>query len=149
MPRDFDLERYLLIGTPQPLNSAQVRRPVPKKKVLPFGARGRKRTIMFIGLKPNLDGHKTVPPPETLARTSLIPETSALTPPVSPIRPAKCTYRRATSTPFANRPAHRPRAFSTPYPREPVDSTADDTSANIDFDDASFGRLHYDTSDTE
>lgn len=156
--RDLGLERFLLLGS---IRNAQVRRPhpIPKKiKTVPIGARGRKRgtLLLSIGLTPNLDGRPVLQQPPANIQAPVRQIQAPSTANVATQRvPAKRTYGRVTSTPFANRPAvvYRPRFLSFPLPDESDESTvqyitAEDTSLNIDPDE-SFGRLQYDKSDSE
>lgn len=156
----MEFERHLLREREVPEAVSRAYHPVHQKpallknpKKVPIGARGRKsKTILFIGITPNPDGQQNRNAP-----VSPDPQQAPLNLPVSPVRPpAKRTYARATSTPFATvgTSNHRPRGLSFPLPDElnesvvPQSSNANDTLLDIDFD-AAFGYLHYDSSDSE
>lgn len=166
--RSLAFERHLLAG-PQvtPKGTNQVRPSIaPVRKNIPIGARGRKRnTVMFIGITPNIDGRQlTTPPvrqqtsgplvrqqtPGPLVRQPVLVGRQTANQPISPIRqPAKRTYGRATSTPFASVSAnHRPRLLSFPAPDKTLlIDNANDESLRIEQFDDTFGHLHYDSSE--
>lgn len=160
MERSLALERHLLAGPQSTPNSTnQDRRIVQLKtcKTVPIGARGRKRkTVMFIGITPNPDGRQlTTPPPPALQVRQQTPGPSFRQPSnqtanePGPSQPAKRTYR-AASTPYASA-NHRTRArvLSFALPDESlIDLNSNEESLHVEFNET-FGRLHYDTSDTE
>lgn len=150
--RSLALERHLLTQ-PQENGPNQARRSLPAQalrvcKNVPIGARGRKRkTLQFIGCAPNPDGRQLKQPVPSSPVRQQEPESS--------VQPANRTNVRAKSTQNASvlvdhlgspfyQPAKRTysRATSTPF------AGANETSLNVTFDE-SFGRLHYDSSDSE
>lgn len=165
--RSLVFERHLLAGpqnrAPNSGHPNQVRRTLPSQQTsVPIGARGRKRktiVLLFVGCAPNPDGRLqyATPPINQQASVLVDQQPSNLdnrqvandlptSPP--PRQPAKRTYARASSTPYASMVRHRPRGLSFPAPDELVtDPSPNESSIDIAFGD--FGRLHYDTSDTE
>lgn len=166
--RSLNLERYLLNG---PQSANQSRRPVQLRTFnnVPIGARGRKRRVLiFIGITPNPDGRQMKTPPVALQVCQPAPRSPVRQPTnldgrqatnldarqtsnelTSTVhQPARRTYARATSTPLVN-VNHRPRFLSFPAPDESISNVnPNEVSINVDFSEE-FGRLHYDTSDTE
>lgn len=146
--RNLDFEKYLLRGQPNDQSSRSVvprTQPIAKKTKIPIGARGRRRkTIMYIGLNPNLDGR-------TNAQNQTVESKSSSPSPDPPVRqqPAKRTYARATSTPFASVSVHRPRGLSFPLPDESTLSNVetDESRCEMTFFDG-IGQLRY-SSDSE
>lgn len=109
--------------------------------------------------KPSKSLAKPATPSTPLAKSAIppstdrqIPSSNAVAPSSTNRQPAKRTYSRATSTPFPKSTAiHRPRGVSFPLLNDESSMStlvADDTSLAFQFDET-FGRLHYDTSDSE
>lgn len=138
VPRSGCLERYLLQNAPQRRNRRLLSAPV---RNIPFGVRGRRRnrreTIMFIGLRPNLD--RIVSP--TPNRSPISPNRSRQTAHRSPAinQPSTSTsgqasrvYRRLTFSPSPAR-----HVITSPPP-------ADNSTIDLSFTD-SFGLLSIDS----
>lgn len=169
--RSIALERHLMAGPGTSNNTTQNRIAPCLKTVrnVPINARGRKRkTVMFIGITPNVDGQGIVrqqtPGPSAVVTPSGNQNSAAdnSSPGPSnldgrqvadepPVRgPAKRTYGRAASTPLVQSVGHpRPRVLSFPAVDESFTSTIqNDEAVNLQFDET-FGRLHFDSSDSE
>lgn len=162
--RSLVFERHLLVGQQ---GSQNARRPKqahlalpPQPTGVPIGARGRKRKTMVllsVVCAPNPDGRRQYATPPIYQQASGMSyqqttnsENRQVNTSTSSLRqPAKRTYARASSTPFASSTVRqRPRALSFPAPDESVTNPSPNESL-IDVDFVGFGRLHYDSSDTE
>lgn len=164
--RNLAFERHLLAnpkGLQNDFRRNLSRRTLPPEQTsIPIGARGRKRntiTLLSVVCVPNPDGRRqyAMPPNhQTASGLSHHQPTNLDNPQVNneatlpSHQPAKRTYARASSTPNASSTLrHRPRVLSFPAPDElsVTDLSLNESSVDVDF--VEFGRLHYDTSETE
>lgn len=126
----------------QPVSSVPVRQQEPKSSV--------QRPANFNGRQNANEPTTSQPAKRTNARATSTPHASVLVNQLgSPFsQPAKRTYSRATSTPYASA-SHRPQDLSFALPDESLlNAGPNEPSLHVDFDET-FGRLHYDSSDTD
>lgn len=119
-----------------PQNATDRKQP-QANKVVPIGARGRKRkeslSILYIGIKPNLDGHKTPQMPNN--SDDSVHASAGNTPPVR-------TYIHS-STPIRGRML----TFTPSPPMNVTTSThSDESTIDITFYGSPFGQLQYSAS---
>lgn len=167
--RDMGMENYLMTKPAKVVNRRRTAA-IPRPSI-PIGARGRRRStsIMFIGLKANVDGQlKTSVPMPSLVLNSAGPSqlngrmTGQIpSPPITPQRQftsatnnqvAGMQKTSLPSTYVKSATVTARRLVFTPSPPNHVLLEKPDkknTTNEIDFDGSLIGCLHYSSSDTE